>query len=395
MASAYSFSVVVVAWITYVLLYGIYFNPVHDFAEASQSPTLQLEAEALLETRWWLRSETDNTSSPCKWAETNFRGASRALEIGTLSNLSYLNLPYNSFTGELPHSLANLTQLEELDISHNNIVGTIPKELRNCKSLRTLNLQSNNLIGQIPDMLSSYVSLKKLLLSHNHFTGSIPKRSLFDVLSNNAKVVEFDWNKRVNVIKGIAHALSYMHYDCILTIVHLDISSKNILLDSKLEAIVSDFGTAKFLDLDSSAQTLLAGTYDYIDLELAYTMRITEKCDVYSFGVVVVEILIGRHPTELLTSLASSSISQNVMLNEIFDKRLPPPTRQDAHDIFLVATMTFECLHAKSKSRPTMKSLSQEFLAHKKTILAKPLDAISFWQLISQEVEMVVSGRET
>ncbi|KAB1228078.1 LRR receptor-like serine/threonine-protein kinase GSO1 [Morella rubra] len=157
MASAYSFSVVVVAWITYVLLYGIYFNPVHDFAEASQSPTLQLEAEALLETRWWLR------------------GASRALEIGTLSNLSYLNLPYNSFTGELPHSLANLTQLEELDISHNNIVGTIPKELRNCKSLRTLNLQSNNLIGQIPDMLSSYVSLKKLLLSHNHFTGSIPK----------------------------------------------------------------------------------------------------------------------------------------------------------------------------------------------------------------------------
>jgi serine/threonine protein kinase len=37
-------------------------------------------------------------------------------------------------------------------------------------------------------------------------------------------------------------------------------------------------------------------------------MKVTEKCDVYSFGVVVLEIIMGRHPTELLTSLSSSSL---------------------------------------------------------------------------------------
>ncbi|VVA13805.1 PREDICTED: MDIS1-interacting receptor like [Prunus dulcis] len=55
-----------------------------------------------------------------------------------------------------------------------------------------------------------------------------------------------------------------MHHDCLPPIVHLDISSKNILLDSEYEACVSDFGTAKFLNPDSTNWSALAGTYGYI-----------------------------------------------------------------------------------------------------------------------------------
>ncbi|XP_059451355.1 MDIS1-interacting receptor like kinase 2-like [Corylus avellana] len=217
--------------------------------------------------------------------------------------------------------------------------------------------------------------------------------SLFYVLSNDVEAIELDWSKRVTIIKGIAHALSYMHHECIPTIVHRDITSNNILLNSKLEAFVSDFGTAKLLDPHSSNQTLVAGTYGYIAPELAYTMKVTEKCDVYSFGVVALEILMGRHPTELLTSLASPS-SQNVMLHEILDQRLPPPTYLVAQDIFLVAAIAFACLQNKPKSRPTMKYVSQEFLFRKKPI-AKPLHAFSLWQLRNQEINMAGSGDET
>ena len=124
--------------------------------------------------------------------------------------------------------------------------------------------------------------------------------------------------------------------------------------------------------------------------ELAYTMKVTEKNDVYSFGVVTLEILMGRHPGELLTSLSSS---QSVMLNEILDKRLPPPNRLVAHDVFLVAAISFACLRAKPKSRPTMKSVSQEFLCHKKPIM-NPLHAVSVWQLRNQETYLV-GGSET
>ncbi|KAK3425785.1 hypothetical protein EUGRSUZ_F02118 [Eucalyptus grandis] len=54
-------------------------------------------------------------------------------------------------------------------------------------------------------------------------------------------------NERVNVVKGVAYALSYMHHEC-SPIIHRDVSSKNILLDEEYEAHISDFGTAKVLE---------------------------------------------------------------------------------------------------------------------------------------------------
>jgi serine/threonine protein kinase len=116
-------------------------------------------------------------------------------------------------------------------------------------------------------------------------------------------------------------------------------------------------------------------------------MKVTEKCDVYSFGVVALEIIMERHPMELLTSLSSSS-SQNMILHEILDQRLPPPNHLVTQDIFLVATIAFACLHEKPKSRPTMKCVSQEFLSQKKPI-AKPLQGFSLWQLRNKEMYLV------
>ncbi|XP_018829492.2 MDIS1-interacting receptor like kinase 2-like [Juglans regia] len=213
--------------------------------------------------------------------------------------------------------------------------------------------------------------------------------SLFCVLRNVDEAMELDWSKRVNIIKGTAHALSYMHHECIPTIVHRDISSNNILLNSDFQALISDFGTAKLLDPNSSNQTLVAGTYGYIAPEFAYTMTVTEKCDVYSFGVVALEVLMGRHPGELLSSLSSSS--QNMMLNEILDQRLPPPNRLIGQEILLVATIAFACLHTQPKSRPLMKCVSQEFLSPRKPNVI-PLTRISLLQLRKQASYVAGSG---
>ncbi|KAK1381320.1 Protein kinase domain-containing protein [Heracleum sosnowskyi] len=117
------------------------------------------------------------------------------------------------------------------------------------------------------------------------------KGSLFCALREDAHAMELDWSKRVDIVKGIAHALSYMHHDCTPPIVHRDISSNNILLSYNMEAFVADFGVSRLLDPDSSNQTMVAGTYGYIAPELAYTMVINEKCDVYSFGVLALELM--------------------------------------------------------------------------------------------------------
>ena len=108
-------------------------------------------------------------------------------------------------------------------------------------------------------------------------------------------------------------------------------------------------------------------------------MAVTEKSDVYSFGVVALELLMGRHPADLLSS---SSTAQNaMMLNEILDTRLPPPRiRSDIQDVIHIASVAFACLEANPKSRPTMKFVSQEFVSRKR-LTASALHSISVAEL--------------
>ncbi|XP_034673901.1 MDIS1-interacting receptor like kinase 2-like [Vitis riparia] len=187
----------------------------------------------------------------------------------------------------------------------------------------------------------------------------LERGSLGTILSKELEAKEVGWDTRVNIIKGVAHALSYLHHDCVPPIVHRDMSSNNVLLDSKYEAHVSDFGTAKFLKLDSSNWSTLAGTYGYVAPELAYTMKVTEKCDVYSFGVLALEVMRGRHPGDLISSLSASPGKDNVVLKDVLDPRLPPPTLRDEAEVKSVIQLATACLNGSPQSRPTMQMVSQ------------------------------------
>ncbi|KAK8278152.1 hypothetical protein V6Z11_D09G022300 [Gossypium hirsutum] len=214
------------------------------------------------------------------------------------------------------------------------------------------------------------------------------KGSLFCNLRDEVNAVDMDWTKRVEIIKGIAHALSYLHHDCCPPIVHRDISSNNVLLNSSFEAFVADFGTARMLDLDSSNKTIIVGTYGYVAPELACTMIVTEKCDVYSFGVVALETLMGKHPEEVLSWLSSPSSLVNMKLVDVLDNRLPLPTSQlVTQNLVYVATLAFACLNPQPKPRPTMKEVCEEFLS-RHTSLGIPLRMISLLQLMNREMHI-------
>nr|GMC82454.1 MDIS1-interacting receptor like kinase 2-like [Ipomoea batatas] len=127
--------------------------------------------------------------------------------------------------------------------------------------------------------------------------------SLAHILNDNEKAMELGWIKRVNVVNAVVKALSYIHHDCLSPIVHRDISAKNVLFDCEYEAHLYDFGTARILSLHSSNWTSFAGTFGYAAPEFAYTMEVTEKCDVYSFGILALEVIMGKHPGDLIMSI--------------------------------------------------------------------------------------------
>ncbi|KAA0031484.1 putative LRR receptor-like serine/threonine-protein kinase [Cucumis melo var. makuwa] len=195
----------------------------------------------------------------------------------------------------------------------------------------------------------------------------LERGNLANMLSNEELAKELNWMRRINVVKGIANALNYMHHDCVPPIIHRDISSNNILLDSNYEAHISDFGTARLVDIGSTTWTATAGTYGYIAPELAYTTKVTPKCDVYSFGVVILETIMGHHPGELiyalsttLSPLESSNDVESLQLKDIIDKRLPIPTAQAAEEILTMTKLALACINANPQFRPTMKNAAQD-----------------------------------
>ncbi|XP_020700343.1 probable leucine-rich repeat receptor-like protein kinase At1g35710, partial [Dendrobium catenatum] len=169
-------------------------------------------------------------------------------------------------------------------------------------SLNSLNIVIscvNGFRGEIPISLAKLHRLRQLSLGSNFLTGGVDP--IIGTMSN---------------LQGIAHALAYLHHDCKPPILHRDITVNNILLDSDFQPRISDFGTTKLLDPGSTNWTTVAGTYGYMA---------PEKCDVYSFGVVALEVMMGKHPGDLLLSLPLLS-GKDIVVKEMLDQRLTPPT---------------------------------------------------------------------
>ncbi|CAL8178263.1 unnamed protein product [Prunus armeniaca] len=201
-------------------------------------------------------------------------------------------------------------------------------------------------------------------------------------------VTELGWATRVKVVKGLAHALSYLHHDCSPPIVHRDVTVNNVLLESDFEARLSDFGTARLISANSSNWTHIVGSFGYMAPELALTMRVTDKCDVYSFGVVALEVMMGRHPGDLLESqLSESSKSMKednaeLLLKDLLDQRLEAPSNELAKAVVLVMSLALACIRTRPGSRPTMLYVAQKLSAQRLPSLPEPFGMLTINKLM-------------
>ena len=120
--------------------------------------------------------------------------------------------------------------------------------------------------------------------------------------------------------------------------------------------------------------------------ELAY-LRVTTKCDVYSFGVVALEILMGRHPGGLISSLHTrlpytsehsdgAGAGEPMLLKDAVDQRLDPPAGHLAGQLVFAFVVALSCVREDPEARPTMRNVAQELSARKLSVLDRPFAAI-------------------
>lgn len=205
--------------------------------------------------------------------------------------------------------------------------------------------------------------------------------SLGDLL-HGTKSGYLQWDTRYKIAIEAAKGLCYLHHDCCPRILHRDVKSNNILLDSNFEAHVADFGLAKFLqDLGENSQCMssVAGSYGYIAPEYAYTLKVDEKSDVYSFGVVLLELITGRKPVgdfgdgvDIVQWVKKMTGSASGGVAEVMDTRFSPVPLDQVMHVFDVA---MRCVQEKKEYRPTMRDVVQKLTSAPTTKRTKELSS--------------------
>jgi hypothetical protein len=117
------------------------------------------------------------------------------------------------------------------------------------------------------------------------------------------------------ILRQVAEGLAVVHDR---GLIHRDIKPANLLCRDADQVVISDFGIAKDLRVDSELTQagVAVGSPAYSSPEQAQCLTVDRRTDLYSLGVILLELLTGRNPYK------ADSYAQTVA-NHL---HLPPPT---------------------------------------------------------------------
>lgn len=136
----------------------------------------------------------------------------------------------------------------------------------------------------------------------------------------------------------ILDTIEYMHRR---GVIHRDLKPENVLLDDKMHVKITDFGTAKILDitkntngnadfelddtLDDNRASSFVGTAEYVSPELLTDKNACKASDLWAFGCIIYQLLAGRPPFKAGNEY--QTFQKIVALDYIFPRGFPEVAR--------------------------------------------------------------------
>ncbi|GAB4843854.1 Leucine-rich repeat receptor-like tyrosine-protein kinase pxc3 [Ancistrocladus abbreviatus] len=197
------------------------------------------------------------------------------------------------------------------------------------------------------------------LLLHEY----MPNGTLAQYLHDFSKQPEYepDWPRRLSIAIGVAEGLAFLHS---VAVIHLDISSGNILLDANYRPVVAEIEISKLLDPSKGIASIsaVAGSFGYIPPEYAFTMQVTAPGNVYSYGVILLEILTTRLPVDEafgegidLVKWVHSAPMRGETPEQILDARLSTVSFAWRKEMLAALRVALLCTDSTPAKRPKMK----------------------------------------
>ncbi|KAJ3668928.1 hypothetical protein LUZ60_010878 [Juncus effusus] len=221
-----------------------------------------------------------------------------------------------------------------------------------------------------------------LLLVYDYMPNGSLDQSLFNC---NGKEKCLSWAQRFHILKGIASAVLYLHEEWEHVVLHRDIKSSNILLDSDFNGRLGDFGLAKLYEHGANPSTTrVVGTIGYLAPEMTRTGRATTGSDVFAYGAMVLEVVCGRRPIEPKAPQDEAVLVDWVWerwaggnWSDVVDPKLEGIYDRD--EVAVAIKVALLCSHPDQDARPSMRDVARYLENETDTpTLATPQQVVEF-----------------
>lgn len=236
----------------------------------------------------------------------------------------------------------------------------------------------------IVSLRAYYWSNEEKLLIYDYITNG----NLSAAIHGTAGMVEFkpmSWTMRLNIMRGIAQGLAFLHEFSPKKCVHGDLRPNNILLGQNMEPYISDLGLNRLVNIVRGSSLLPSERMNadkpqiqqtdvpgspapklgscYHAPETLRTLKPSQKWDVYSYGVILMEMISGRPPMVLLDTSevdlvkwVEFCIEQKRPLADLLDPQLVPELQKE-NEMVYVLKIALACVQINAERRPSMRNV--------------------------------------